>query len=84
MQSTVKAVEMDLRLLRRLARQLGRMEGIEAIKRELERIRSVGERPTWDLWEGVIEQAILHEQRRCTALVNRIELLYPSETSVIH
>ena len=84
MQSTVKAVEMDLRLLRQLARQLGRVEGIKKINLELERIRSLGERPTWDLWEGVIEQVMLHELLRCTAIVNRIELLYPSETTVRH
>ncbi len=42
--------------LKDLKIQEGRLEALKQIKTELSGIRSRGERPTWDLWEGVIHQ----------------------------
>lgn len=47
----------------------GRLDAMLAVQRELFNLRSRGERPTWDLWEGVISQmtAEMHDNAMAAA-----------------
>ena len=41
---------------KKLKIEQGKLDAIQIVQEETKALRSRGERPTWDLWEGVIEQ----------------------------